>query len=452
MPKQEQSVINAVGSAWLKRADRLARRVNLAWWTDQLGLVLPIAAVASTACVLLLRAYEVNWLVIAACAFLPVVGACVFAWWKSRGKFINRSQALVRIESALSLDTSLSTASRGVGRWPALPKEETTILHWRWGRSFLPPIFSVLLVAAALLWPLPANLMAGNAGPPKPRNLQALERVMEQLKDQEMVDPEDLAALERELEKLGKDPDSLYKPSTLEAADHLARRTSEALSNLAQASASAGQALRGKPGAKQAGEDRAAQAEELEKAMKRMADGAMKANPKLRDKLKEAAKQAMKELDPEAAKDLEKMLKENQKKFEDMLNDLGEMPMPGEGEPGEPGQGDQPGDQPAPGEEGDGNPLGRGGDEHGDAPPSPLSFSLEARKETDGGKLQPLAPNGDEALAGELLELRAVQPPAPEGEAKTEGAGTGAEAGGGSQIWRENLTPEEQRLLGKFYE
>lgn len=443
MPEQDTPATtqSAAGSPWLQRADSLARRVNAGWWFDQITLALPIAAVLATAAALYLRVIGAPLAWMYTVAILPIVAAVFYAWMRSRGHFINRQQALVRLESALHLDTALSSAAQGVGRWPAISPENRPVLRWRWQRSFLPPFVCLALVGAAILWPLPPALIAGNAPPPKPRNVQALEKVLERLKEEELIAQEDLATLDRELGKLGKDSKSLYNPSTLEAADHLASRTSEALSNLANASATASRSLQGALDPNKGAKQRAAQAEELEEAIKRMANGAMKADPKLREALKDAAAKAMQDLDPEAAQQLQDLLDQNQQKFEEMLDQLApdQVPGDGQGQPGE-GEGEQEGDRP-----------GQGGPEHGEAPPAALRFH-GAERGVEGGKLEGLAPNPGASAPGELLELRAVKPPDPDGPVAPESAGEpSTEGGGGARLWQENLDPDEQRFLGEFY-
>ncbi|MFT5107149.1 MAG: hypothetical protein ACI9UA_002778 [Pseudoalteromonas tetraodonis] len=428
------------GADWLRRADALARRVNFGWWFDQLALALPIAAVLSMAGVLYLRTLDLAAVWVWAMAIAPVLVAAGFSFWRARTRFIGRRQALVRLDSSLGLDSALSSASQGVGNWPAMEPAARLVLRWRWERSFLPPLVSLVLVAVAALWPLPTALLASHSPAPNPRNVEALEKILEQLKEEPLVEQEDVATLDRELGKLGKDTESLYNPSTLEAADHLAKRTSEALSNLAKASASASRALQGALDPNKSAKDRAAQAEQMEEAIKKMANGALKADPQLREALKDAAANAMQELDPEAAQQLQDMLEQNQQQFEEMLNELAPDLMPGMGdgqEPGDPGENQQPGD---------------GGAEHGEAPPSPLRFH-GADRGVEGAKLEPLAPNdGTASSPGELLELRAVKPPDPDGPTSVESAGEpSTEAGGGARLWQENLDPDEQRFLGEFY-
>ena len=447
-PSPPQS--SSAGIPWLNRADALARRVNAGWCFDQITLALPIAAVVSTAGVLYLRAISAHGAWVWTIALVPIIAAFGFAWWRARTRFIDRRQALVRLESSLHLDTALSSAAQGIGRWPQMDLEVKPVLRWRWGRSFFPPAVGLALVAAAILWPLPPELIAGNAPPPKPRSVQALEQVLEQLKEEPLIAQEDLATLDRELGKLGKDPESLYKPSTLEAADHLAKRTSEALSNLAKSSASARRALQGALDQNKGAKDRADQAEQLENAIKKLANGAMKADPKLREALKDAASKAMQDLDPEEAKKLQEMLEQNQQKFEELLEKLAPDVFPGQGEGDQPGPG-EPGFGEDGEEDGDQRP-GRGGPEHGEAPPSPLRFHGEDRR-VEGGNLEALPANPDAAgVPGELLELRAVKPPDPDGPTAPESAGKPAtEAGGGARLWQENLDPDEQRFLGEFY-
>ena len=430
---------NSSGTAWLKRADSLARRVNAGWWFDQVTLALPIAAVIATAAVLYLRAGAVSDGWCYAAGAVPLCGALLYAWQQARGRFIDRRQALVRLDSALHLDSALSSAAQGVGSWPAIEVADQPVLRWRWGRSFLPPMACLTLVGAAVLWPLPPALIASYSPPPKPRNVQALEQILEQLKEESLIDQEDLATLDRELGKLGKDRESLYNPSTLEAADHLAKRTSEALSNLAKASASASRSLQRALDPNKAGKDRAAQAEDLEEALEKLANGAMKADPKLREALKDAAANAMQDLDPEAAQQLQELLEQNQQKFQEMLDQLGPEQLPGQGQ-GMPGEA-----------EGDPNQPGKGGPEHADAPPAPLRYH-GADRGVEGGKLERLAPNPGAATPGELLELRAVKPPDPDGPYAPESAGKpSTEGGGGARLWQENLDPDEQRFLGEFY-
>ena len=428
---------------WDRVADSLARRVNWGWCIDRLVLALPIAAAVGTALVLYLRALGLAGAWIGLAAALPIVLALIYSWLRARRRFVGRRQALVRLESALQLDSALSSAAQGVASWPPLPAAARAVLRWRWERSFLPPACSVLLVAAALLWPLQPEMLARNSRAPRPRNLEALEKVLEQLKQAPLIAQEDLSTLDREIGRLKNAPGSLYNPSTLEAADHLAKRSAEALANLAKWSAAASRALQAAIDPQAGGKVRAKQADELEAAIAKMTSGAMKADPAMRDALKQAADNGMQGLDEASAKSLQELLEQNQQKFQELMEQLAPNLLGGAGgEPQGAGEGDP---------EGDGDRPGAGSAQHGDAPPAPLRFH-RADRGFEGGKLEGLAPNPVAAAPGDLLELRAVTPPDPDAPAGPENAGSPSrEGGGGARLWQENLDPDEQRFLGEFY-
>ncbi len=182
-------------------------------------------------------------------------------------------------------------------------------------------------------------------------------------------------------------------------------------------------------------------AEELEAAVRQMANAAMQAPPRLREVLKDVAGHRLQELDPAAAEQLQAMLDHNQQQFQKMLEQLAPGQFPGTGRPGDAGNG----------EPGEGGQLGSGGQEHGAAPPSPLQFHGDERA-VDGGKLEGLSPSASTSPPGELLELRAVRPPDPGASQGIESAGNVRhESGGGARLWKENLDPDEQRFLGEFY-
>ncbi len=107
-------------TAWLSRAQALARRVNLGWCVDQLVVALPVTAAVATALVLYLRMAGIaaGWVFLT--AVLALLGAAIYAWQRAKNRFIDRRQALVRLESALHLDAALSSASQGIGSWPEM--------------------------------------------------------------------------------------------------------------------------------------------------------------------------------------------------------------------------------------------------------------------------------------------------------------------------------------------
>ncbi|MDR2513509.1 MAG: hypothetical protein LBD01_06940 [Puniceicoccales bacterium] len=220
---------------WLFRARRLVWRVNFAWWLSRFAP--PAFAISMMALLplLLLRGAKVGilpfWVVFVS---LHSILALTIAW-RVRASGEDTASALARLDNAFSLHTRLSAAFSNVGQWPPIPVGEDGArpLRWKLGRT------SALLLAAFALPSLAALAPVGTAqaiqpgisqAPPALEDVRAWAR---ELREEKIIEPDALDALEKKAEELLKGArEKWYKAGTLEAAGHLREQTAQTLQNL----------------------------------------------------------------------------------------------------------------------------------------------------------------------------------------------------------------------------
>jgi hypothetical protein len=210
--------------AWEAAAGRLARRVNLGWWLQQwmpwtLGL-----ALLGAAAVLVLRSLgwtdlQMAWWGLCAGCLAAAMGALLWA----RGRAETVAAARVRLEESLGLHARLSAAADGVGSWPSFPAEGVALpVTWKWSRPALTLLGAAGLLALAALVPIPAKALAKPRIIEKPSAVREVEAWVEQLRQEDAVEPKALEEVERKVEELLKRPsDEWYQHASLEAAENL---------------------------------------------------------------------------------------------------------------------------------------------------------------------------------------------------------------------------------------
>jgi len=434
---------------WERRARRIARAVNVAWWLDALAFPVVAGSAAAAACVLLLRnqAQPPSTALTAGCATLAALAVAVAALLRARRKFESPVRSMIRIEAALGMHNALSAARAGVAPWPS-PRPVTTAdvgLRWQWKRLAMPPLAALALVAAALWIPVGQSAAAHRAAPQQPPAWERLDAELDALAETAVVDETYLEETRERLDQLrSAEPDQWFSHASMEATDGLLRGHRHETRRMEEEMDRATRALdRMDAMGPDAGADAfATEAGEFQQALDGMQAGAMKPNAELLEKLANLDPDALANLTPQQLRELQNQLKEAADALKNACQNgacdgLGDGPPGAErgGEPGEDGQ--FPGGQP--GEDG-GHVPGLLGDE-----PRPHA-----------------GPGTPEALAaqdlsrtglGDLLEIR-------QGEHDTEdlatiplpGGGTAGAGTGGDRVWRDSLDPAEQRAIRRFFE
>lgn len=418
---------------WQKTAARLRRRVNLAWWYQEVTIPLVLVALVGGSFALLARWYEWSlnawfWTVIGVLA----LGACGFAFWRARRKWLTMEQAYVRLDADLGLCNALSTALAGRGSWPKL-LEGQSVVRWRAGQVALPVVGAFLF----LLFGFALPVAPAKQGSPElqPYTWSRLASEVEELVEEGLIDEDYADEVKERLEELREQKaEEWFSAASLEATDSLQQAHSREMNRLKRDLMEIQKTLKkaGNPDATKAQRQKLQQ--QFEEAMEGMRNGQMKPNEELMKQLSEAAKQGMEQMSEEERQRMQEKLKE-------LADQLGENPGEGEGE----GEGEGPD-----GEAGPGN--GEGEPRRGPGAASDL-FGADSPK-LDAGKFEHLDGEDDkEPEPGDLLNLEEIehdldkskQGPTTSGAAKSEGTG-------GDRVWKDALDPDEQKSLKSFFE
>lgn len=325
-----------IQSRWLAIAKATARRFNWAWFLEKLSLPLLIAGLVGAGLVMLARR---EW---TAFPWLPSLGVAggiltvvvLIAWLVARRHFTSTEAALVRIESAMALNNSLTAARQGVAPWPQVAEETSDGTSWNWPSLLVPPLATLLLLSAAFLLPISAKSDPNAAPPEEPANRQSLQASIDELRKDDIIDEEYLDELEEKVEELREKPkEEWFDHSSLEATDSLKEAHEQQLKELERDIRKAERALNALQNHSESmnPETRERLLDEFDQSLEKMNNGAMKPNKEL---LKQLGSMDPKKLGNLSQEQMDQ-LRENMRKQAQQMKEAG-----GEGQPGE-GQGDE---------------------------------------------------------------------------------------------------------------
>ncbi|MGB0153612.1 MAG: hypothetical protein ACPGFB_06230 [Verrucomicrobiales bacterium] len=212
---------------WRNEAAAVARRVNTGWWLERFNLLLAVGLILFAVAVLCLRTFIPDWME----TFGPflilgglVAGTALWAFFWSKGRFIERDDALVRLDDRLNLNNQLSAANRGVGDWPGhrVSKSDEIGLKWRWEVAILPGTLAGLMVVVA--WFVPVLDLKGKEElvTNEPNGWGQMEEWLATLEEEELIDPDSIEEIEDKIEELRDQPEEeWFGHASLEATDTL---------------------------------------------------------------------------------------------------------------------------------------------------------------------------------------------------------------------------------------
>ena len=225
---------------WRREAVALARRVNTGWWLVRFNLLLSLALIGFALVVLTTRTWLPDWVqTYAPFAILIglVAGTAFLAWFWSRGRFIGKEEALVRLDDRLGLNNQLSAANREVGQWPVYCalKSDDIGLKWRWEVAILPGVLAGLMVLAA--WFVPVIELKGKEEmiTHEPNAWGQMEEWLATLQEEELIDPGSIEEIEDKIGELRDQPENdWFGHASLEASDTLKERLGRDIQDLAK--------------------------------------------------------------------------------------------------------------------------------------------------------------------------------------------------------------------------
>jgi hypothetical protein len=435
---------------WRRRAAALSRRLNFGWWLERFNALVFAGLLVFASVLLAARTWRPESaapLVIGGvlAAFLAVLALA--AYWLGRKHFVAAEAGLIRLDDRLCLNNRLVSAAARVGAWPEFNAggRGPADLRWNVGRSILPLLAALAIVAAAWWVPIPERA----SKPPtvvEPGAWEQMEDWLATLEDSGVVEEETIEELEGRIEEFRDQPeDEWFSHSSLEATDSLQDSLGMQIRDLAAGMNTLERDLSALKNfsAEMSEEAREQVQKEMQEALEALEGGGLPLDKALLKQLKEIdpaqlGKDTLSGMTPEQREALQEQLREGSKSLGSMegLPELGE----GQGMSGKPGFGEGEGEQPGKG----GVTRGRGD--------APLFFG---DKEDDLGttKLERVE-NEDfsKASVGEVLGIG-------ETERELDKTATGPAAGGavgstgrgGEAVSRETLLPDEQAVLKRYF-
>lgn len=417
---------------WETRATALACRINVAAWLARAAPALFAVATPFAIAVFALRRHGDSPAPAALGVALAFLAAGIFAGWRARRDYYNRTEARVLIESALRLDTRLTAATAGLVPWPVAPAKLPALVRWRLGAPLGWLAAAALLLALASYVPIPRDSGVPRFGGPPPSLLQTKE-MLAALQDLKTADPAALEKLAERASELARRPaDSQYNHSALEAADALRDQTAAATAALGRGLESAANALQS------AGNDvdMKSAAGNLAAALQGLHDGNLAANKELLANLPANASQ-LAGLTPEQRAQLAQQLSQAGRQTRGVAGAAG-AGAPVARPDGMAGKGDGPG--------GNGGPGGGGGT-------APLTLSQQESDAGDGKSEGLTLGDLSRVSLGDKLGTTAgahdVDPSKAAGPTSAGAIATPAQ--GGDAVWVNRLTPAERAALKNFF-
>lgn len=415
----------------------MRRKVNFAWWLEALAAPMLLASIVGAAALLWVRrempGTDPQVLAVISGGIILVIG--VIAWLRVWKRFETSAQSLVRIEAAMRMRNALSAAQAGVSPWPEpAPKGALDAgLGWNWRRMCVPVLGPLAMVAAGLLIPISAETTVERTAE-KPQAWGRLAEELDYLAAQELVDETYIEETRKQLEELTSQPEeSWFSHASLEATDNLReshRAEAGKMAGEMEKTAETLEAAEQNPGADAARQQQLA--EEFDRALEGLRNGAMKPNPELLQQLKDLD---LRNLTPEQLQKLRERLEENARE----LRECAECEGGGEGEEDEAGEGDKA-------------VPGRGAPTRG---PGHVEGLLgDAGEQPETGAAAPLESQDlSKSATGDLLELQDGEHEVDRSKAGlSAGGAAGATGSGGDRVWRDSLDPAEQRAIKRFFE
>lgn len=446
---------------WKAAARKVARRVNLGWWSEQWIVWVMSVGLLGAVALLLARwkpLVELRW-VWCGIGGMLVLGA-VLAWLAGRKRYETPAAAQVRLEDALGMKARLSAAEAGIVSWPDPVDTIKWPVRWRWEKPVTVLVLAALMLTLATLVPIASSANEGKHVIEKPSAVKDVEQWVEQLRKEKAVDEKSLEDLEKKIADLLQRPsENWYEHGSLEAADNLKEQTEGQLREMqdnladAQRAASALQSM----GENATPEVKDSLSESLSNAAHDLAGSGMKPSEELQKQLEQMS--GKKGMSPEQMKNLAQKLRENQEALDKALSsskgmDTSKIPVAGNGKgKNKKGKGPSEGEQDGPdGPDGDGDP-GRGGANRGRGD-APMAFKEDAT-DLDTKKTEKLDTqvDWDRVAPGDTLAVT-------DGKHKVDEKGyKGPQQGGsiqntgdgGSAVWQNSLVPAERETLKKYF-
>lgn len=464
---------------WLRHAERVQRKVNVAWW---LQLFLPAFCGASLvfACLVVVERRTLEHSRYAWPAYGVALCVCaLICLGLAKKYFFSTGDGFVQLEAVMRLHNRLSAACAGVGSWPS-PVEVHHGLRWRLGTMVWPVLLSLVMLGMAAWVPMPHEQTTIEKPTHKPVAWEQMASALEIIEQSSLVQEQAVDLLKAQLEQLQDQPaEHWYEHSSLEAGAALRRHMENALekleNDLRQMDAVLSELAQTQPDSgTQALQDLG---EQFGKALDGLELGRLPLNEQLRDSLRHLDRQNLKGLSQDELAQLKAQLRDGAAIVKQAKRSgrqhprgaarQGEQPVDGWDESSDQclfGQGDSAGcgysaeagsNSPFANNSAQstqGNTPGQGGITRG---PGTAPLELEPRPGFGGlDRLEVVrsadAPDeDDQPTIGYSKEKPDVDRSRP--HTMTPGGAAQAQGEGGAAVWKHTFTPEERDVLQRFF-
>lgn len=438
-------------AAWRKLACRTARKVNLAWCVQIAGPVLVIAGAAGFAGILWSRS-RVG--VIAPASVIPwviavLVGVLGVSFLLARGRFLSVADAMVRLESELRLHNALSAASAGCGTWPELPARIGDGWRWNWSRVIGPLVCGVAFIALALWLPLSPDARAVLAAV-EPQSWAKMESWLDKLEQEKIITPDEKEEQAARIEHLrDQSQDKWFSHESMNASDTLKEQLQRDIQSLGQKFDQAARVLNAleKYADQLSTPAKDKLLKDFDEAVTGLKTGQLDIDPALMKQLGQLDLKNLKSLNPGQSKALRDALKKNAGECKGMCEKRGFL---GDGEGEDDEMAEMQGLLKKQGQ-GEGEGSGIGGLDRGPGT-APLTLSDEENRFDTNKNEAASNPDLSRAQLGAMLGIKNGKHEVDKTAVSPTTAGAVKNSGeGGSQVWRESLTPEEKAVLKKAF-
>lgn len=284
---------------WRAAARRTSILINGAWIVQQSIPAIIACALAGLPPLLLYRERVIAWSIFVTIAGVLGSLAVIFVWQTARRRFVTVSHSLVKLEDALGLNSALTAADAGVIRWPAPIRPLPRLYKLNVAPLFAPLAATALLVGVAAWLPASEALQQQPVSSERepPFAVAEISKAIEELRSSGKIDQDRIEQFNQQLETLLQQPEERwYDHESLEAADALKERLEGAvehtLGSLQQLEAAA-RAVES-DGAGLTAEERAEISAAVERALGNLAQGDLALNQESTEMLNQLAEQLAK--------------------------------------------------------------------------------------------------------------------------------------------------------------
>src|SRR5688572_26425853 len=186
---------------WRRRAQRLVRSINFAWWLFYFAPLCVAGSLGASAFALVLR-----WEKIAPVLAIYVALAAFTSWILARRRFFTEREALIRLDLVDGQKMRLVSAFEGGASWPKEITPRKKAVHWRLRTILSPLLIAVLLPIAVTSIPHATTVTARDAPVLEPFAWTRAETALEALKEAEVFEKARLEEAQKKLESLRAQP------------------------------------------------------------------------------------------------------------------------------------------------------------------------------------------------------------------------------------------------------